>query len=340
MSDARTLAASLPEEFQEYCSLREGLGQICSFIAVVAGMKPVLDDWIPPARLGRLRRLCASMGVTVEADETFLFLDEAELGEVVGGELLNTTRARAVTDAHPGGLLHVYIGRDPGAVEAARRSGWYGLITGNRVVPKPFIDHHWLGALLGYPPCCLASFAHHGAWNVANPYADAASGTTAAHPLANPVLRHTGLSYVVHYPCTFDCGATVAYGEAVRRAVYQMSPQLGHAADAAVSGPFLLLSGWNAFVFDGALHGRAAIRYRAVRPAPTNRVDAELAALLSSGDEVVVRGDVLVVFKERRPIGSRQVRADRYAPEHPVVVDFDANLLGAPELDAAAVLAR
>lgn len=340
MNDGRALAAVLPAELKEYCAVRDGLGQICSFVAVAAGIKPVLDDWIPAARLGRLRSLGASLGLTVDADETFLFIDDPEVGGVVGGELLNTTRARSVAATEPGGLLHVYVGRDAGAVELARRSGWYGLIAGNRMVPKPFIDHHWLGELLGYPECCLRSFARHGAWNVANPYAEAAGASGVAHPLANPVLRHTGLSYVVHYPCAFDCEATVAFGDAVRRAVHRMSPELGRAADAAVSGPFLLLSGWAAFAFDGAVKGRGLIRYRSVRPAPTNRVDADLAALLSSGDEVAVRGDVVVVFKGGRAVGTRHVRADRYAPEHPVVVDFDAGMLRPIDADDQVLLAR
>lgn len=320
---ADSLAATLPASLRAYCDLRDGLGQVVQLLAAAGGLKPVLDDWVGVDDVPTLEHLAGELGLHMVVDEVFAFAAAGdELSDVVGADLLNTTRARAVDGAEPGGLAHVYLGRNAEDVRQASASGWYNLVVGDRVVPKPWIDHYWFGRLLGYPPCCLESFAAHGAWNVANPYAAATASCNQANALVNPVHRHRGLAYAVHYPCRFDCSATTALARSVRDLVLDASPALAAAVDERLTGPHLLLSGFVAFGFPGGSLDGDTIRYPAVVSAPTNRPDDALAELLRRGDAVEVRGDVVLVRRGGLAVGSRAVRADRYAPEHACLVDF------------------
>lgn len=340
MIDRRALSASLPELYRRYCELRQGLGQICSLIAVVDGLKPVLDDWVDVGGEAEMQQVAQDLGLAMVTDEVFVPADRVgDLDGVIGADLLNTTRAR-VGDAS-GGRLHFYLGRHQEDVEDASRSGWYNLVAGDRVVPKPWIDHFWFGQKLGYPSCCLRAFATHGAWNAANPYAAAAVATVRRpQPLCNPSMRHTGLAYTVHYPCSFDCQETVGYGTAVREAVARCCPDLAAASDALATGWVLMLSGWDAIRLRGGRQTEGGITYLGADAAPTNNADTELLALIRSGDRLEVRGDVIVVWRDARVVGTRSVRADRYAPEHAVLVEFDPVLLASPRLATAQVTVR
>jgi hypothetical protein len=328
------LAASLPPPYRRYCELRNGLGQICALIATAEGVKPVMDDWVPAARLDQLADLASGLGLSWVADEVFTPVEDGSALEgVVGADLLNTTRA-TLGRADEDGDVHVYLGRDEDDVEAASRAGWYDLVVGGRVVPKPFVDHLWLGERFGYPACCLERFGIDGEWTSGNAYAAAMRRTNRPRAWCNPAMRHTGLVYSVHYPCAFDCPASFDLACRVRTAVGAVSPALLQATDALVSGCYLLLSGWVGFRFEEARLLGDRVSYLRCRAVPTNNVDQELEALLERGSALAVNNDVLVVFDlDGRALGTRQLRADGYAPEHATLVEFPIEDAGvAPEL--------
>jgi hypothetical protein len=222
--------------------------------------------------------------------------------------------------------IQVFVGRSHERVTEAARAGWYNLVAENRVVLKPWIDHHWFGRALGYPECCLESFARDGAWNLTNPYAAASARTRgSALALCNPAMRHSGFNYLNHYPCRFNCPASANYAASVRRALAAHGRGLVELADRHAKAPYLLLSGWAGYGFDGALAG-TTLRYRDCWQIPSNKPNTAFGELLCAGNRVQLAADVLTVWHADDFVGAYEVRADHYAPEHPTFVDFTGSL--------------
>lgn len=315
-------------EVRRYCELVTGYGQLATFVAVLEGAKPVMDDWVTASALPDYHAFVTGLGLAVEIGPVFEFLTETDLSEITGGSLLNTTRARVGSADAPAssGRTQVFVGRNAEKVSEAATAGWYNLIAGDRVVLKPWIDHHWFGTALGYPDCCLEAFARDGGWNLTNPYAAAAARTAGpALALCNPVMRHSGFSYLNHYPCRFDCPASAAYAADVRFALIRHGAGLAERADHYAAAPYLLLSGWAGWGFDGVLD-ETTLRYAAHWQVPTNKPNAAMGELLAAGDRVEVVGNVLTVWRADDFVGAYEVRADHYAPEHPTLVDFQGPL--------------
>lgn len=308
---------------RRYCDLVTGHGQLTTFVAVAEGVKPVMDDWVAGPALSEYTEFVTGLGLSIEVGPVFETLAESELAEITGGASLNTTRARAgVASDSAAGRTQVFVGHDAQRVSEAARAGWYNLVAEDRVVLKPWIDHYWFGRALGYPDCCLDAFARDGAWNLTNPYAAAAARTgNTALALCNPVMRHSGFSYLNHYPCRFDCPASARYSASVRRALLGHGTGLVERADRYARAPYLLLSGWAGFGFDGVVE-RTSARYSAYWQVPTNKPNNAVAELLSAGNRVELVGNVLTVWRSDAFVGSYEIRADHYAPEHPTFVAF------------------
>jgi hypothetical protein len=307
-----------------YCAAVGSLGQLATFIAVVEGIKPVMDDWVSLEQLPNFEKLLVELSLSYRLGPIFEPIAAADARTIVGGEQFNTTRAQVgMADR---GRIQVFLGRDEQHVDEAARSGWYNLAVAGRVVLKPWIDHHWFGLALGYPPCCLRAFAADGGWDLTNPYALATARTNGiARALCNPVMRHSGLSFITHYPCSFDCERSAQYAARVRQCLLRHAPSIAEQADRNVAAPYLLLSGWAAFGFEGQIAGQR-IDYSSFWTAPTNNPNTELGRLLSEGDAVEITANIIRVIAGDELVGTYEARSDHYVPELPVLVDFGGPL--------------
>lgn len=107
------------------------------------------------------------------------------------------------------GAVTLLIGREPSALQAARRLEERLLVGGVASAAEATLE---MGTLLGYPDCCVERFAHVAAQN----------DTTLAwallpglpHPPASPLTQwlQPGLWLLSHFPCALDCAASVALG--------------------------------------------------------------------------------------------------------------------------------
>lgn len=314
------------EALRGYTEMRPEHGQPVNFAAVLAGLKPVMDDWVPSSQLTDFIGMCEERGlyVTVNAQLATVTADE-QIADVVGRETLTTTRAVAhpVEEDVPEASVHVFLGRDRHAVDRTRWAGWYPLVTGGRASSKPWIDHYWFGSGLGYPACCTEAFAHHNNWAVNNMPYQAWRRTVTPAALCNSTLRFTGLTWTAHLPCRYDCPASMSLAEQTRDAVREHCPSLADYVDHVVSRPCLVLNEWEAVNFDGVVEGRT-VRYQAVTLAPSNKPNLALFTALRSGDQLEVRDDLVVVFNGAEVVWIEQCRTDCFAPRVPVLLDFSA----------------
>jgi hypothetical protein len=324
------LPPSLPDlaqsdELAGYTRLRPVHGQPVNFVALLAGLKPVMDDWVPRSRLDEYVDVCRARGLYVAANAQFESLDrEHGIDRVIGRETLTTTRAAAhrVDDDVPGASVHVFVGADRELVDRTRWSGWYPLVRGGRASSKPWIDHYWFGEGLGYPRCCTRAFARNNNWSVNNMPYQAARLTEQPSPLCNSLMRFSGLTWAAHLPCRYDCEATVAQSRAVRTEMRRHCPGLADYIDRLSTRPYLVLNEWEAFCFDGTVAELGVVDYRGVTLAPSNRPNKRLFEALRGGNRVEVRDDLVVVLDGDDVCWVEQCAVDGFAPRVPVVLDF------------------
>jgi hypothetical protein len=310
---------------QEYSEIRGGFGQVTGFLAVWKGVKPVLDDWIPTARLDDFRVFAKALGLHTFVDSAFHFIaDESAARTVVGGDKLNTTRALGLPPWNPGtnSYAHVFVARDPTWLRVAEARGWYALVVDDRVIEKPWIDHYEFGKALGYPECCRRFFAFHNEWHTNNSLYQAARSTRAPRRECNTLMKHSGFSYGWHLPCSFDCGETIELASRVRAAVAEEGPELAEFVDDLLGRPFLFLSEWESFGFGNATRVGGCLAYGLVFMAPSNRPDLRLWRMLRDGDCIEIAGDVVRVSAGGIPSSVYRAMADRFGPQVPVLMDF------------------
>ncbi len=313
----------LPEPLSEYVSIRRQHSQVLNLIAVIEGLKPCMDDWIPVRDFDRFMSMCECAGLYVKAGVQFEMMTHEEVEEVSGRQTLTTTRARARALGDDRGSVHVFVGRDPRIVDQTFFSGWYPLVVNERATSKPWIDHIWFGEGLGYPDCCLKAFAHNNNWSVNNmPYQALRATAGAPNALCNSIMRFTGLSWAPHLPCSYDCAATAAQSAELRTATRKVSTALVGIADSLTVGTFLLLSEWEAFLLHGTKLCDDRLAYEAVSLVPSNKPNNSLFDALKSGSEVCVRDDLVIVLKDGAPVWVERCRTDGFAPRIPKLVEF------------------
>jgi hypothetical protein len=294
-------------DLRGYTRLRPHGGQPVNFVALLAGLKPVMDDWVAGPRLEEFTAMCRARGLHVVADGT--------------------------EDGRAAERVHVFLGHDRSAVDRARRAGWrrpVGSLTGlggraGRHGTKPWIDHYWFGLDLGYPQCCIRAFAKRDNWS-AEGSAHYSSWLATGEPsmLCNPLLRSGGLSWTAHLPCRFDCEETVAAAVAVRAALRRHSLDLADIVDQLAARPYLVVSEREVYCFVGVAPDDFTIVYQGVVLAPTCDRDLRLFEALRAGDRVQVRDDLVVVFDGDEVLWVERCMADGPAPRLPVVLDFSA----------------
>ncbi len=319
------IAASLPPRFQQYVDIRGNTGQLLQFMAVVAGIKPVLDDWIAVERLEQFLQLATDFGLIYEIDSFFEFIEDVSATkDIIGGDKLNTTRARGhFPDLKvPVGAAHVFLARDQEWLMKAVACGWYTLVIDGRILDKPWIDHYLFGQYLGYPVCCRRFFAYHNDWNRDNSYYQSYRASAKPLFLCNTLLKHAGLSYAVHIPCSFSCSATQDYASQVRMVVSEASRPLVNQIDTLLQLPYLILSEWEAYGLVGKADKDGRINYQDVFLVPTNRPDLTLYRALKSGNSIEVQRDVIRIFQGAKVISTYHARSDRFGPQVPFIINF------------------
>jgi len=316
------------DELRGYTELRPEHGQPVNFVAVMSGVKPVMDDWVARPQLDEYIDMCRNRGLYVSSNTQFAgFSGDAPLTDVIGSETLTTTRAaaHALAETVPNASVHVFVGRDREAVDRTRWSGWYPLVSGGRASSKPWIDHFWFGEGLGYPRCCTEAFARNNNWSVNNMPYQAWRSTRTPSALCNSTPRFTGLTWTAHLPCRYDCAASIALAAKMRAEMRRHCAELTDYIDRLTARPCLVLNEWETFSFDGTPQP-SSIQYRAVALLPSNKPNTKLFEALREGSRAEIRDDLVVVFDGDDVVWVEQCRVDGFAPRVPFLLDFSAGV--------------
>ncbi len=199
--------------------------------------------------------------------------------------------------------VELYVARE---AELARRAARL------QAEGDPSAQLRQMGALMGYPPCCVEAFAAQDdrANNTRNRYATA--GRTRAPGPWPWELANLSVMLLPFYPCRYDCPAALAQARAALGELERAHPGAAARLRAGLGRPVLYFDHDHQLVFDGAVEADGAVRHRGVAvPGPASRALARFGGALALGDRLrldearlsVWRGDALVFELSRTDPG-------------------------------------
>lgn len=154
-----------------------------------------------------------------------------------------------------------------------------------------------LGRMLGYPDCCVDAFASR--WPEAAEHHQGdlvvpslrASGAAPFDWRANNLARYLGWELIQHFPCRYDCEATLELGRIHQRVLAAHEPQYAAELEQVLSWPVLYTEKNGVALLPGArveAHGCGVWLHCDGRPVPITDPTGELARALATPTRVEV----------------------------------------------------
>jgi hypothetical protein len=318
--------APVSGRFQAFVQAKGNAIQLPNFMAVVAGVKPSMDDWVRQDRVDQYLAMVREFGVQVWEDVYFDPIEhDQELQGVMGRHLLNTTKARGFErpPSTPGSLLHVFLSRDSKHLQGAYESGWYPLIIGNRVMNLPLSDHILLGQALGYPGCCVEFFRQHNDWETQNTYYSAYVNSNRRRlAICNCLPKHTPFYYTYHMPCSFGCEATARRATELRAFIASEDAGYVRLIDRVVNLPVLIFTEDCAYLIVGEMLNEHECTYTGVFFLGNPGRD-RYTKNLERGNRIRINENAVLVSRGAKCVEVIETRADKSAPEIPLIVSWN-----------------
>lgn len=155
-----------------------------------------------------------------------------------------------------------------------------------------------VGALLGYPACCVQAYLTQGDRSDAsfNRYAIAARTSIGPGPWPR-WLDDTSLKLLPHLTCTYRCERSLEQIDALIEALAVEQPELRQSLADYLGGPVLYFDEDHQLRFDGESTDPMAIRFQGVSmPSSPSESFAQLAASVALGDRLVLTDATLTVY--------------------------------------------
>jgi hypothetical protein len=189
--------------------------------------------------------------------------------------------------------VELYISRDPSAAAQAARLQTEG---------DPSRSLRELGALMGYPRCCIEAFAEQTdrGNNTRNRYATAARTTAGA---AWPWELNNVLAMLIPcYPCRYTCASALELARSALAAMHAAHPGSRRALGEKLARPTLYFDHERQLVLHGEAEGETA-RYTGVSvPEGSSPAFSSFAGAIATGDELTFTDDLLSVRASGREI--------------------------------------
>lgn len=295
----------IPERFcREFVEIKQTAQLITNYMAVVVGLKPLLDDWIPVELMGAFAATCGKYSLLFRTEAVFLKeATDEELAFVEGGEGLNTTKCFGAryNPSLPGGRVHVFVGRSEDALERGYRAGWYPLIIANTALHKPVIDLFRFGAALGVPECCNIFFMKE---NPKRNFLFTVLKNTKDNPhyLCNCLTKDSVYSYTYHMPCSFNCAETIRYAGALREEIKKREPRFAAQIDLRLKAPFLVFEEQFIYAFDGYFTDFGTISYKKAFFIGNPR-NNRFSDLMNAANRLWVLDNTIQLFNNEKMVG-------------------------------------
>ena len=156
-----------------------------------------------------------------------------------------------------------------------------------------------IGALLGYPACCVQAFAAMGDRSDNSHTRVAIAARTSIGPGPWPaLLDDTSLKLLPHFPCTYRCERSLEQARALCAALADEDKPLCAEIVRHLGGPVLYFDHDHQLRFDGEVSDGMAVRYHAVSmPWSPSEPFARFAGAVALGDRLVLADTALNVYR-------------------------------------------
>lgn len=295
--------------------------QLGIYMALILGLKPLLDDWIPVERLREFKKTCQQYGIHAREDVVFDNLPKEEIPlNVLGRECLTTTSAYGrPLDSGKVGEVHVFLSKDKRLLKKAM---WYPVIVKDRVVFAPRIDHLKYGYVLGYPDCCIKFFRKFNDWLKFSHLYEIYKNTHGAPAFpCNPFLKDTIFSYIYHMPCSYRCPRTMGIVQKLRRGIARREPGYLKITDAYLKKPLLVLYERKFYIFDGALKDNL-LSYKDVHFLGRDVTKDVYGLEFKKADALKLVGRTIALYRRNKVFKRLHIPMAGFAPEFPFLVQF------------------
>jgi hypothetical protein len=318
------LKTILPKNFcREYVALKKSNTQLISFMAVVLGIKPAMDDWISKEKFNEFKAICRKYKLYFKPDVVFTSIYSSLVEKSIGSETLTTTKAIGLpVKAKINGQLHIFIAKTRENLERAFKNGWYPLVIKNRVIQKPFVDYIKFGYDLGYPECCVRFFLRYNNWQYYSHLFEVFKNTKGVPSfLANPLTRIVTVSYISHIPCSFNCGATIKMSRKLRNLIQQREPEFVKQVDELQKIPFLVLYEDMIYGFKGKLVLNR-LHYQKVYFFGGNQKMNIYQSKLEEGNNLFVKDRTIFILKGKQVKHQIVFKKTKKKPIIPFLIQF------------------
>ena len=288
-----------PKKFcNDYAKLK-GSNQLPMFIAVVKGIKPLMDDWIPAENYQKFKKVCAQYGLKVEPDWVFIQVSEKLINKAIDSDRLSTTKfcGKPYSEGIKSGEIHVFISKSEEYLKEAHKFGWYPLIVNGRSLHKPFIDHMRFGKVLGFPDCCINFFKDFNDHNVYNHLYETYKNTEGKpNFLCNSLFMDFTYSLIHHIPCSYNCKKTIKLAKELLIEIEREEPEFSEEIKHNLKLPLLAFEEKNIYAFEGKIKNNM-IHYSDFSFLGREQ-DNKYQKILEMGDNIAVKKDGIDILKE------------------------------------------
>ena len=312
----------------EAASVRGNERQLAHYVAVIAGLRHSIDDWIHASRMEAFREFLKKHHLHMEVDCAF----KSSPQQHVSKDGPPTTRASGhlladdIEDDN-NTEIHVHVAGDSQWAKRAAAAGWYPLAVGGRIINKPFIDSYRLGEAFGYPSCCVQFFMEHNNWARMSHLVDTASHTTHFSYLANSLARSTKYMLTFHIPCAFDCDKTCSYGARLLHAIQKEDKAYADETERFLKQTFLVINERTSFALHNAIKDKELVSFSGVtsltpRSSYQTTRERSLCGLLEQTDELRINDGNVYLFARGSLTHVIESLCDRTVTEIPAVMSF------------------
>lgn len=256
---------------------------LCELLAVLEGAKPAMRVLLREANVAALMDFAQALGLAGAVSE-YRVIPQAPVGGTIHAHRL--ARDDEVTAA---ASVHAYIGADPLAVYLARSF--------DGADPARF------GRLLGYPDCCVSFFLECVERRNFPDGADlvAAVGLPSSgryEPLINYACRHFGYALISHFPCRWDCEASLVLAKGTLSVLEKHDPECARETLACLKTDVLhalpYVAAWRDRLADDALLVcEAAYRTGELSPSDVLRLRERYLEIVRDGVVVAQAGSAV-----------------------------------------------
>ncbi len=241
----------------EFLAFFSSLTKSMDMLQVIKGLKPVSRIIVPEDEVESTREFLEDRGLA-------LAFSDNKISKSIDVNRYSNKGVILNADSKDKGDFFVYISKDLELAKQAKKH-------------ESELNHKELGRLLGYPECCCRFFE--GNFQVEskknNDYVLPALKNSDGFEFpfyTNIAIRHMDISLLSHFPCNFNCQASIEIAKNNLKLLEELSPELGQIAQGMLKGVVIYTTSKGIFLLRNPKIDKNKISYEGVMSSVNNQL--------------------------------------------------------------------